>query len=171
MSTPSRFETDRLIVDEWHAHSPSDEDLAESVVAILTPAVTRSLPAGWQGGYSMDRAAKWITERDQESTNLLIRHRSSGKPAGLMIVFRTDDPSNGSPVRIGYMLAESAWGQGIGTELLNGFIGWSRTAGVASIVGGVERENIASQRVMEKTGFVVQPGDASDGELSYRLDL
>ncbi len=102
---------------------------------------------------------------------MLILDRSSKKPIGLMIVFKTDDESIGRVVRIGYMLAESAWGQGIGTELLRGFIDWCKTAKVSSIIGGVERDNIASQRVMEKTGFVVQPGKASDGELFYRLDI
>lgn len=171
MSTPSRFETDRLIVDEWHALSPCDEALAESVISILTPAVTRSLPAGWQGEYSMERAAGWVEERDLESTNLLIWNRASGQPIGLMIVFKTGDEPGGDAVRIGYMLAENAWGLGLGTELLRGFIDWCQSAGVSSIIGGVERDNVASQRVMEKTGFRLQPGTASDSELIYWLEI
>lgn len=169
--TPSRFETGRLIVGEWHSLSPSDRDLAKSVVAILTPAVTQSLPQGWQGEYSAERAAEWIRERDQESTVMLILDRESAEALGLVILFDAGDEAAGRIVRIGYMLAEAAWSRGIGTELLRGFIEWCGTAGVSSVLGGVERDNIASRRVMEKAGFVVEPGDASDTELLYRFDI
>ena len=170
-STPIRFETERLIVDEWHSLSPTDEDLARSVMAILTPSVSQSLPDGWQGEYSVERAAQWIKERDQESTNLLILDRSSKQAVGLMIVFTSGDEPIGQVVRIGYMLEETAWGQGVGTELLRGFVQWCKTAEVSSIIGGVDPDNVASQRVMEKAGFMVQPGKASDSELFYRLDI
>lgn len=169
--TPKRFRTERLLVDEWHSLVPSDERLAQSVIAILKPSVTHALPDSWQGEYTVERAMRWIEERDQESTAMLIQDRSSNDPVGLMIVFAAANEAGGSVVRIGYMLAERWWGQGIGTELLKGFVDWARSAGVSSIVGGVERDNVASQRVMEKTGFAVQPGTDNDGELFYRLDI
>ena len=61
------YSTERLEVKEWHGFSSSDsslQDLASIVASILTPAVTTSLPPGWQGGYSKQRAAEWIAERD-----------------------------------------------------------------------------------------------------------
>ena len=170
LSTPSGFGTDRLVVDEWHSLMPTDEDLAKSVVAILTPSVSEALPSGWQGEYSIERATQWIKERDQESTTMLILDRLSHKPVGLMILSEGDDEKMGRSVRIGYMLAEDVWGHGLATELLHGFVCWCRTATISSIVAGVARNNIASQRVMEKAGFEVQPTEPGDRELFYRLD-
>lgn len=167
----SKYETDRLIVSEWHSLLASDKDMAKAVMKILTPRVTRSLPESWQGEYSEDRTARWIEERDQEAALLLVLDRSSKNPVGLMILFESDEGQSGRSIRVGYMLAEAAWGKGFATELLRGFIDWCRTVEVSSVIGGVERDNVASQRVMEKNGFAVQPRDKSDGQLLYRLDI
>lgn len=168
---PSGFVTERLIVDEWHLLSETDRGLAKSIMVILTPSATQSLPDGWRGEYSVDRAAQWIKERDKESTNLLVLDRPSKKPIGLMIMFESDEQQSGRSVRIGYVLAETAWGQGFATELLQGFIDWCRTVQISSIVGGVERDNVASQRVMEKNGFVVVPNTQGQEDLLYQFDL
>jgi len=145
--------------------------MAKAVSAILTPRVTQSLPEEWRGEYPEDRAAKWVEDLDQEAVILLVLGRPTKNVIGLMILFESDDEQSGRSVRIGYMLAENAWGKGYATELLQGLIGWCRTMEVSSIIGGVERDNVASRRVMEKNGFVALPNALSRGELLYELRL
>ena len=162
---------------EWHSLTTDDwavQDLAEVVAQILTDRVTRSLPTGWQGAYTLDRASKWIEERDAEGTALLVVGRATGTPMGLMILFEPATADNAAvEVRLGYLLAEDAWGGGLASELVSGFVDWCRRHEVGSVVGGVERDNAASRRVLEKNGFVYDPNEHCGGceEGLFRLEL
>lgn len=134
---------------------------------MLTEPVTRSLPTPWQRDYTVDRARRWIAERDAEGATLLVVSKSSGQALGLMLLFEASPPDDldGTEVRLGYLLAEAAWGQGLASELVAGFVAWCRTQpGVGSIAGGVEPGNVASQRVLEKNGF--RPSDLADDRAS-----
>ena len=140
------------------------------VRAMLTTNVTESLPPEWQGAYSVERAHEWIAERDREGTTLLAVEKSSRAPAGLVILLETTRREVGEvDVRLGFVLAESAWGRGLATELIQGLVEWCRQAGVASIAGGVERDNIPSRRVLEKSGFVCDP--ATEGATVQQFEL
>lgn len=169
-----RFVTERLLVEEWHSLSADDwahQELAHVVSTMLTARVTQSLPEGWQGAYTIERASEWIQERDREGATLLVVERSSRMPVGVMILLESDDEKLGRSVRIGYLLSESAWGQGLASELVQGFVGWCRMAGIGSIVGGVERDNVPSQRVLEKNGFVCAPSTDGAAGLFFELRL
>lgn len=174
------FETERLLVKEWHSLSASDwpqQDLAHVVMTTLTEPVTRSLPPSWQGSYSKERASQWIQERDdEEGATLLAIDKSTRQPIGLMILFESQsETDNGCiDVRLGYLLAEAAWGKGFATELVTGFVSWCHNqSSIASIAGGVERDNLASIRVLEKTGFqlVTSGTETAQDELLYQLNL
>jgi RimJ/RimL family protein N-acetyltransferase len=162
-------------VKEWHSLSADEwtpQDLADVVKTMLSVRVTRSLPTAWQGAYTVERAHEWIKERDREGATLLAVERSSQLPAGLVILFEECDHGvDGAKVRLGYLLAESAWGKGMASELVRGFVGWCRKAGVSSIVGGVERDNAPSRRVLEKNGFVCDPGTEGAAEQLFELRL
>ena len=170
------FETDRLLVKEWHSFSRDDSELARTVAAILTDRVTRSLPSPWRGSYTVERAGTWVKERDGEGTTLLIVERSSGQAVGLMILHETDSASvtEGIEVRIGYLLAEASWGKGYASELMKEFVGWCRQhTTICSLAGGVEQGNRASARVLEKNGFraVREDGELGPEEELFRLTL
>ena len=171
------FLTPRLLVKEWHSLTPDEwveQDLADVVTHMLTDRVTQSLPTDWKGVYTLERARQWISERDSEGTTLLVVTRATGVPAGLVILFETVDESNdGVELRLGYLLAEAVWGGGVASELIRGFVGWCERNNVASIVGGVERGNVASRRVLEKNGFVCDPteDDAGSEDDIFRLQL
>ena len=96
---------------------------------MLTEPVTRTLPTAWQGNYTVSRAREWIKERDKEGTTLLVVERSTKEPIGLVILIEVDseNANDGIEVRVGYLLAESAWGKGLATELVKGFVEWCRT--------------------------------------------
>jgi len=168
------YSTQRLLVREWHSLVPEEwiqQDLEVVVKNILTTQVTRSLPPVWQGIYSHDRARDWVLERDDEGVTLLAVEKISRKPIGLIILFETDNGPGGSELRLGYMLAESAWGKGLASEFISGFVEWCRNNEIASVTSGVERDNIASRRVLEKNGFVCEPSTKKATELLFVLHL
>jgi len=149
------FSTERLAVAEWRSASPpwTEDRRIEVVCALLTEPVTRTLPPPWRGSYDATRARQWIGERDAEGTTLAVVERATGEAIGLVILFETSEPA-GVEVRLGYLLAETAWGKGFATELVRGLVDWCRgTDGIASLAGGVEHGNVASARVLEKAGF------------------
>jgi RimJ/RimL family protein N-acetyltransferase len=93
-------------------------------------------------------------------------------PVGLVILLDEDqEDEDKTEVRLGYLLAESVWGRGLASELIHGFIEWCRTAGITSIVGGVERDNVPSMRVLKKNGFVRKHGKKDTAEQLYELRL
>lgn len=175
------FVTERLSVGDWHSIAEGGDahpELADVVVELLTPAVTANLPDGWSGSYSVERARKWIAERDDEGVALLAVERSSARAVGIMLLFEERADPGGErgrvDVRLGYLLGEGSWGRGFASELVAGFVAWCRDHEVASISGGVAAENAASERVLTKNGFREVPaGDAGvgSGEQLYRVDL
>ncbi len=88
-----------------------------------------------------------------------------------MILFEDEDQHPGQTIRLGYLLSESAWGQGLASELVEGFVDWCKSVEIASIIGGVERDNLLSQRVLEKNGFVSRPTTEERGDLLFELRL
>jgi RimJ/RimL family protein N-acetyltransferase len=176
------FRTPRLIVKEWHSLTSDEweqEDLAVVVVELLSPSVTRSLPAAWQGEYTRERAGAWIEERDQEGTTLLAISNIDRKPIGLMILSESDEGgTDASEIRLGYLLAERAWGKGYATEMVEGFVRLCRAQeSISGITAGVERANRSSRNVLEKNHFQLVPPSASgdsgedNGELMYHLNV
>lgn len=173
MSDRYGFTTDRLLVHGWHAAEQADapRDLPTVVAAMLTEPVTRWLPPQWQGSYSRARAEAWIAERDAEGPVLLVSERETDEPLGLVLLFEEQD-DGGIDIRLGYLLAEHAWGRGFGGELLGGVVRWCRKRGdVRSIIGGVAPANAASIRLLERHGFMRELGPGPSGDLTYRLDL
>jgi len=168
------FETIRLELKEWHSlpeESGISNNLAVIVKGILTPRVTESLPPTWQGDYTINRARDWINERNSEGVTLLILEKESQSPLGLVILFDMAIGQDLAELRLGYLLAEPAWGKGYGSELIQGLVDHCRNQKVASIVGGVAKDNMASIRILEKNGFVKDPETVGDEEFIFRLKL
>jgi len=157
-----RYSTNRLSVCEWHSIFSDDShpaSLENIVINILTPKVTQSLPPHWQGAYSLERARKWIKERDEEGVTLIVIEQSTQTAIGFVIFLEN---ANSKDLRLGYLLAESAWGKGYASELIRGFVEWCKNNGIASVTGGFERDNVASRRVLEKNGFACE-ADTNEG--------
>lgn len=174
ISANCEFQTARLSAKEWHGFSLDREGaggLAEIVVAMLTEEVTRFLPASWRGPFTTESARAWIRERDEESTTLLVVDRRSEQPVGLIFLYEIpSEIENEAEFRIGYLVSESAWGQGVASEMLSGLVEWCRgQPAVSFLVGGLDRDNLASRRVLEKCGFVVD--EQGEHHELYRLAL
>jgi ribosomal-protein-alanine N-acetyltransferase len=162
-----RFATPRLQVEPWGC--PDQPDLAHLAAEILSPAVTTALPPGWCVHHDLDRAEAWVRERQAEGIALFLADRTSGDALGFLFLF--EDPSRDAPtLRLGYLLRESAWGRGLASELLEGLITWCRRHGVRALIGGVEPGNLASARVLTKTGFTTV-AQSPGGEDLYELRL
>ena len=146
------------------------------VATMLTEPVMRHLPPAWHGDYTVPRAREWIKERDNEGTTLLVIEKSTMEPVGLVILIEMDSENaiESIEVRIGYMLSEPAWGRGLASELVKGFIAWCRTqAPISTLAGGVDADHPASMRVLEKSGFSLVDGESGDtpNHREYRLRL
>lgn len=60
-------------------------------------------------------------------------------------------------LHIGYLLGESYWAKGYGSELIKGLVDWAYSdKHIRSLVGGVEINNTGSIKVMQKMDLFVQ---------------
>ena len=130
--------------------------------------MTQSLPPSWQGSYTLERAEQWVSDRDNVGVTLLAIEKASKQAIGMVILFETENSGN---LRLGYMLVESAWGKGFASELVAGFVQWCHHQDISSITGGVERDNVASRRILEKCGFIAEPDSSESSEQLFKLDL
>ena len=124
----------------------------------------------------MSRAQEWIRERDQEGTTLLVIDKSTNESVGLVILIEVDseNANDGIEVRLGYLLSEPAWGKGLATQLVKGFVAWCQTqVPIATLAGGVDADHPASIRVLEKNGFspVEAEGEVDQNHRIFRLRL
>ena len=65
-----------------------------------------------------------------------------------------------SEFSIGYNVRKDLWGNGYAGEMVYALIDFARTLGIKAITAPVAKENRASNRVLEKCGFVIV-GDSS----------
>lgn len=70
----------------------------------------------------------------------------------------------GLPVEFGYNLARSAWGRGLATEAAAAALHYAfENFDLPELAATVDSRNVASQRVLEKIGFVYQRTAQLDG--------
>lgn len=149
------FTTDRLSIFNYlESKINSNEDFAETTISVLSSNVTKSLPAGWQNITTISSANKWIKERVEESTFMIIQSKPYYHVIGFVFLYPIPLENHKLDIRFGYLLAENFWGKGLGTELVNGLVKkCQELRTINSISGGVELENIGSIKVLEKYGF------------------
>ena len=85
----------------------------------------------------------------------------AGQGVGVLLLSEGLGDDQGQ-VAVGYLLAESAWGQGFASEVMLGLAAWARDQGL-TLFAGVSTDNPASVRVLEKAGFVPNAEPAADG--------
>jgi len=103
-----------------------------------------------------DSIAAWVEARCAESTVLLVRQRQDDRLIGLMVLVDSPDAGDIPTIHVGYLFAETAWGFGYATELLNGFVAACRPAQAMCLIAGVDRSNPASAHVLQKSGFTLR---------------
>lgn len=142
---------------------------------MMTDAVTRYLPDSWQGRYDPARAEAWIAARESEGPLLVVTERATDEVVGLLLLFESaNDDATAIGIRLGYLLAEAAWGRGLATELVGGLVDWCRRRPtIHTLIGGVADNNQASIRALASNGF--QPTRdkvrKTDDHMMFVLDL
>jgi RimJ/RimL family protein N-acetyltransferase len=119
------------------------------------PEATRYL--AWPTHESVDDTRAFLSFSDAEwdrwpAAAYLIHRRTDGILLGSTgLSFATDDHAI-----TGYVLARDAWGRGYATEALTAMVALARTLGVRRVSAGCHPDHLASQRVLEKCGFVLE---------------
>ena len=153
------FETQRLKVEEVAGELTVLERsaLLERVPDILTPSVVENLPPYFHGIVSGELAEIWLDRMLSESRLLQVKTHDN-QLIGFLFAYVEEE----SDANIGYLLAEEFWGKGLASELLQSFITEvAKTESWLTLIGGVDRSNIASTHLLNKLGFVEQASDES----------
>lgn len=146
--------TARLHARGWH--NLTEPELA----ALFTPKVVQWLPAGFQAQGS-DRDRRDFLAAVSQQAEVVALQTAHGQGIGLLILAFAED--DGNTRNLGYLFAETVWGQGLASELIGGLQVLFRSSGV-TLSGGVMQENAASAWVLEKAGFTPRP---AGGETVY----
>jgi RimJ/RimL family protein N-acetyltransferase len=149
MQAPERVETPRLVL-----RKPALED-AEAIFSRYAsdPEVTRFL--SWPRHESVDATRAFLEfsntawERWPAGPYLVESRKDGRLLGGTGFAFET-----AGQAATGYVLAKDAWGQGYATEALQAIVEIARGIGVHRLHAVCHPENRASQRVLDKCGFV-----------------
>lgn len=151
------FYTERLLIKSVKSQildEVSKRLYTLKVLELLTPAVTSSLPREWQNISSYAEANNWWQQRIEESSFLSIRLKSNNEIIGFVFLNGDETKQTQMDLHIGYLLGESYWAKGYGSELIKGLVKWAYLdKHIHCLVGGVEVNNLGSIKVMEKNGF------------------
>lgn len=155
----SKFETTRIRVTSLNAVVADPRRLstvARELVGVLTPAVLQPLPEALQLPDTLNAVQDWVAQRTLDSEVHLVSDRSSAKVLGLLMLAPFNEPERVTTVHVGYLLAESAWGQGYASELIAGLVACYQSHGqTVQLLGGVAAGHRASSKVLQKNGFVL----------------
>ncbi len=158
------FETSRLSASEilGDIDAPELMGMLAQVPAILSSVVVENLPPYFHRIKSEADAKVWFERTLSESRLLVVKLIGEGTIIGFVFVSVT----NSRDAQIGYLLGEQYWGKGLATELLRGFIRQvGQTESWLKLIGGVDRSNHSSAKLLQKLGFIEQSG--SDSEVIF----
>lgn len=148
------FQTARLDVAKWPANARDSIKLRQSVAQILSPNVTQHLPAGLHYDGTPGDLTRWIDQQAQSGAMHSVSITQSRDMIGQLILARFASPDQPTQLHIGYLLGESVWGQGFGSELIRGLVdALIQLQEPMDVLGGVVAANPASAKVLEKAGF------------------
>lgn len=163
------FETERLRVQHWQKmldDPPARERLVKEIEPLLQPDVLRDLPPSMHLGDAPGAICNWVEARAAESECYHVTRRVDGDLLGLLILVEDTSPTPVPTLHIGYLFAQTAWGQGFATELLGGVLDVAKRYGPLCLMGGVAQSNPVSAHILRKLGFEKQPDlSTSDTEI------
>lgn len=135
-----------------HLTSPTLADANLLVENLNLKHVGRFLSSNIPRPYTLDDAQWWISEGCKNNAINKIIHYN-GQACGNVGVYLNVGGER-FLAEIGYWLSPSYWNKGIATQAVNTFTDFIfKNTGVTTIVNPVSSTNIASRRVMEKSGY------------------
>lgn len=127
-----------------------DDALIAAIPCILTETVVASLPPYFHGVSNAVEVKSWLSKMRSESRLFLIKDKHDAC-LGFVFVSHTDKAEK----HMGYLLGQEYWGKGFASELLIAFIKRAeKIESWRSLVGGVEKGNVASSKLLLKLGFI-----------------
>ena len=147
---------------------PFEETDAEQARAWFSdPEVMRFIPRGADATLEdTQRRIAWYREHQARFgfSKRIIVHRETGQAIGDSGLFHMPD---GKRIELGYRLARSHWGMGLATEIGTAWLQWfHRHLPGEPLFADVHADNIPSQRVLSKLGFV-----PSHSELLFEMPM
>jgi len=159
------FVTANLVVrhwEEWLEEAEKRKALEARLAEILTPSVLAHLPPSMQLSGAASSVRGWVSARAAESRVFVVATAGEGEIVGLLILVQLPETAQKDALHLGYLLAESAWGRGYATELVTGLVNAKGFGTGTRFSGGVGKENIASAKVLQKSGFTRSAALSSD---------
>ena len=107
---------------------------------------------------------KKITEDGQ---TLAVYVTSEHTLCGFIFLYQSDNDE----LHLGYLLGETHQGKGLAKEMLRGLLAWCKqNKQVRALIGGVEKNNVASSSLLLKLGFYRTESSSDDTDF-YRFDI
>ncbi len=157
------LETDRLVLRPLRVDDTdlavamfTDPDVVRYVCDVMTPeAIIAHLPTEARRGAG-GRIGIWVAARkdtcEQIGTGVLLPLPLDQEDTDWSLIVEDGYPD--AEIEIGYMLLPDAWGQGFATEICRRLLRfWYDFTDLAEIKATVEPENLASRRVLLKSGL------------------
>jgi len=149
LSGAAVFRTDRLVVRRWRA---ADEPLVLALYGDRR--VVRWVDDGQ--ALSASEAAQWMevtcnNYRKRGYGMFAVEDRHRAPPIGFGGLVHPGDQVD---AEVKYALSPDVWGRGLATEFVQGLLGYGhRVHHLSRVIASVAAENVASQRVLLKSGF------------------
>lgn len=121
------------------------------------PNVSRNLRDAFPSPYTRADARAWIESASRHSPPRNVAIAVSGEAAGGIGLHPPATDVHRLSGEIGYWLGEAHWGNGIMTEAVAAFTRYAfETFGLVRIHASVFDRNLASARVLEKAGYLLE---------------
>lgn len=166
MQTTTILETERLILRTW-----SLEDAEEGYRIWSDEEVMRYIGAG-RRNTDVEQTRGWLNRMiaHQEKHGFcfwaVVEKESNQLIGSCGMAYQVD---GGLPIEFGYTLARPFWGRGLATEAAAAALRYIfEKIDVPEIAASVDSRNVASQRVLEKIGFVYQRTEQLEEGVDFR---
>lgn len=148
---------------DWYLSEITPADRSAYILHLNDPAVYRyTLHIPYP--YSPEDADQWMALVDclqcqiGGPSNLAIRNPEGALCGGIGFIVNGPPPLPHS-VEIGYWLGQPYWGQGVMTSAVKVFCDWLLNHyGFSRLTAHIFRENVASEKVLQKAGFQLEGG-------------
>ncbi|MUK62968.1 GNAT family N-acetyltransferase [Aliivibrio fischeri] len=154
--TELSYKTTRLVIehiDSVIVNEQGSQVVLNKIVALLTPQVTQGLPPYFHDIETIKEAEIWLKKMSNESQLFTVSAKNTKDIIGFLFLSGADSEE----VHLGYLLGDEYWHKGYGSELLSGLLDYLyQHPSIERLVGGVDKDNIASAKLLEKVGFVVK---------------
>lgn len=157
------FETARLVVRKLE-----DSDFDHLFRLLSDPEVMRYVREPYTKPEQMEERMRVWTEYGQKRPGLgtfILQFRETGDFAGFCVARQLAYDTSSEEYEVGYILAPEYWGKGLASELVPPLSRHCfRLSAAKHLVAFTHTENMASQRVLLKSGFrYMGPRQTADG--------